>query len=114
MDNVVINVFNIVGSPFSVEAGDGQKVFDLIHKAFREKKKVVLSFLNVEILTTAFLNSAVGQLYKDFSEAEIKQNLEVKDITQPGAVALKRVVDTAKLYYKNPDAMEKSINALLD
>jgi len=114
MDNVVINVFNVVGSPFSVEAGDGQQGFELVYKAFKENKKVVLSFLNVEILTTAFLNSAVGQLYKDFSETDIKQNLQVKDITQPGAVALKRVVDTAKLYYKNPDAMENSIKTLLD
>ncbi len=114
MENVVLNVFNVVGSPFSVEAEDGQKVFELIHKAFKEKKKVVLSFLNIEILTTAFLNTAVGQLYKDFSESEIKENLEVKDITNPGAVALKRVVDTAKLYYKDPGAMERSINELME
>ncbi len=113
MENVVLNVFNVVGSPFSVEAEDGQKVFELIYKAFKEKKKVVLSFLNIEILTTAFLNTAVGQLYKDFSESEIKENLEVKDITNPGAVALKRVVDTAKLYYKDPGAMERSINELM-
>ncbi len=114
MENVIINVFNIVGTPFGVEADDGQKVFNLVHKAFSEKKKVILSFLNIEILTTAFLNTAVGQLYKDFTEAEIKGNLEVKDITNPGAVALKRVVDTAKLYYKDPGAMEKSINEILD
>ena len=113
MENVVLNVFNVVGSPFSVEAEDGQRVFELIYKAFKEKKKVVLSFLNIEILTTAFLNTAVGQLYKDFSESEIKENLEVKDITNPGAVALKRVVDTAKLYYKDPGAMERSINEVM-
>lgn len=114
MANLVINVFNIVGSPFCVEADDGQKVFELVYKAFKEKKKVVLSFLNIDILTTAFLNTAIGQLYKDFAESDIKNSLEVKDITNPGAVALKRVVDTAKLYYKDPGAMERSINELMD
>jgi Icc-related predicted phosphoesterase len=114
MENVIINVFNVVGSSFGVEAEDGKKVFELIYKALKEKKKVVLSFLNIEVLTTAFLNMAVGQLYKDFSETDIRSNVEVKDITNPGAVALKRVVDTAKLYYKDPNAMERSINELLD
>lgn len=113
MEKVMLSVFNIVGSPFGVDAGDGQKVFELVYKAFKEKKKVVLSFLNVDILTTAFLNNAVGQLYKDFTEEEIKENLAIENISNPGAVALKRVVDTAKLYYKYPDAMEKSINEVL-
>jgi hypothetical protein len=68
MDEVLINVFNSVGNPFCVEVDDGQKINDLIVKVLKEGKKVKLSFQNVEMLTTAFLNSAVGQLYRDFSE----------------------------------------------
>ena len=66
------------------------------------------------MLTTAFLNTAVGQLYKDFSEDYIKENLRVSDISESGKVSLKRVVDTAKLFYKNPDAMQQSINDILE
>lgn len=114
MDNSTLNIVNIVGSTFCVEANDGQKVHDLIQKAFLEKRKVILSFLNVEMLTTAFLNTAVGQLYKDYPEELIKENLSVKDMSQSGLVSLKRVVDTAKLYYKDPEAMERSIKDILD
>jgi len=113
MEETKINIINVVGNAFCVEADDGQKVFELIVKAFRENKKVVLSFLNVQMLTTAFLNTAIGQLYKDFSEDHIKANLSVKDMSQSGLVSLKRVVDTAKLYYKDPDAMERSIKDIL-
>jgi len=113
MDNSTINIVNAVGDSFCVEAEDGQKVFELINKVLAEKRKVTLSFLNVEMLTTAFLNTAIGQLYRDFSEDLIRENLMVENLSQSGLVSLKRVVDTAKLYYKDPDAMQRSINDIL-
>lgn len=113
MENVTINVVNTIGDVFGVEAEDGQKVFELISKALRDQKNVTISFQNVEMLTTAFLNTAIGQLYKDFNEASIKEHLKVSDISNSGKVALKRVVDTAKLYYKDPEAMQRSIDNIL-
>jgi hypothetical protein len=113
MEKITISIVNTVGSSFCVEAEDGQKVFELIKKALGEKKKISLSFLNVEMLTTAFLNTAIGQLYNVFSEEEIKSSLSLEHLTPSGAVSLKRVVETAKLYYKNPDAMQDSINEIL-
>lgn len=113
MDNSTINIVNTVGDSFCVEADDGQKVFELIKKVLVENRKVTLSFLNVEMLTTAFLNTAIGQLYRDFSEDLIRENLKVENLSQSGLVSLKRVVDTAKLYYKDPEAMQRSINDIL-
>ena len=113
MENSTINIVNAVGNSFCVEAEDGQKVFGLIKKVLLDRRKVTLSFLNVEMLTTAFLNTAIGQLYRDFPEELIKANLKVDNLSQSGLVSLKRVVDTAKLYYKDPDAMQRSINDIL-
>lgn len=112
MESITINIKNEIGDAYGVEADDGQKIFEHIFKAFKDKKMVVLSFLNIEMLTTAFLNTAVGQLYKDFSEEFIKENLKVSDISESGKVALKRVVDTAKLFYKDPDALKRSIDEI--
>lgn len=113
MNNTKINIINVVGGQNCIEATDGQKVYDLITKSFNAEKSVTLSFLNVKILTTAFLNTAIGQLYKDYSEENIKLHLKVIDITQSGLISLKRVVETAKLYYKDPEAMERSIKEIL-
>ena len=80
----------------------------------REKnKKIVISFQNVEKLTTAFLNNAIGKLYKDFDEEKIKQSLSLENITQSAKVRLKRVVTNAKNFYKNPDKMRESIKEIL-
>lgn len=112
MENITINIVNTIGDVYGVEAEDGQKVFELIVTAFKDKKKVILSFKNIEMLTTAFLNTAVGQLYKDNKEDFIKDNLKVSDISESGKVALKRVVDTAKLFYNDPEALKRSIDEI--
>lgn len=113
MENTTINIVNTVGDSFCVEAEDGQKVFELIIKVLTEGRNVTLSFLNVEMLTTAFLNTAIGQLYRDFPEETIREKLKVENLSQSGMVSLKRVVDTAKLYYKDPEAMQRSINDIM-
>ena len=112
MEYITINIVNTIGDVYGVEAEDGQRVFEFIVKAFNDQKKVELSFQNIEMLTTAFLNTAVGQLYKDYSESFIKENLKVSDISESGKVALKRVVDTAKLFFKDPEALKRSIDEI--
>jgi Icc-related predicted phosphoesterase len=114
MQEINISVYGTVGSSFCVEADDGQKIYNLIEKSFKENKKILLSFQNVEMITTAFFNTAIGQLYRDFSEEEIKDNLSVENILPTDIILLKRVVPTAKLYYQNPERMQKSINEILE
>lgn len=114
MENTTINIVNTIGDVYGVEAEDGQKVYELIRKAIDGGHKVILSFLNIEMLTTAFLNTAIGQLYKDYTEEQIKNHLQVTHISDSGKVALKRVVDTAKLFYKDPEALKRSIDNIID
>jgi len=114
---VQIQVANIIGNVYAVEAEEGQKVHELVKKAFEENRKVILSFLNIEMMTTAFLNTAIGQLYGDFSEETVKERLRVEHMSESGKVLLKRVVDTAKLFYNDSDTfqrMQQSINEILN
>ena len=52
------------------------------------------------MLTPAFLNAAIGQMYGEFPEAQIKANLSVADMEPDDLELLKRVVDSAKDYFK--------------
>jgi len=113
MKEINMNVYNIVGNAFCVESDDGNKVYELLKKALNEDKNIVLSFQNVEMLTSAFLNTAVGQLYRDFDEQKIKSSLRVENVSDDDKILLKRVVATAKLYYKEPERMERSISEIL-
>lgn len=114
MDNpITIRVFEVVGSSLCVASDDGQKIYDQIAVALRKGRKVSLSFQNVDSLTSAFLNAAIGQLYGEFSEDQIRRNFSVKDMNTDDLGLLKRVVDTAKQYFKDPERFKKARAAVL-
>jgi len=100
-DEIVVRVFDIVGGPLCVSADDGQTVHDKIAPLLRDNRKVVVSFERVETLISAFLNAAIGQLYGEFTEERIRELLSVRDMTSEDLTMLKRVVDNAKVYFKN-------------
>lgn len=115
MDNAIKkSVHQIVGDAICVDAEDGKKVYNVLADFIQNKKPVVLSFLNVKMLTSAFLNTAIGVLYGDFTEEQIKKFIKIADMQPSDTILLKRVVDTAKLYYKDPERMERSIKEILE
>ena len=108
----IIRVFDIVGGPLCVSSEDGQKIHDKIAPLLREGYNVVVSFDRVETLISAFLNAAIGQLYGEFGEEEIRASFTVKDMSQEDLSLLKRVVDNAKIYFSDPDRYRKAVQPL--
>lgn len=107
--NLMLSIFEIVGSPLCVASGDGQKIYDRLAAALKEDVSVTLTFRNVTTLTSAFLNAAIGQLYGTFSEEKIRSLLKVQDMQPDDLALLKRVVETAKLYFKDPKKFDQEI-----
>lgn len=113
-ERVIIRIFEVVGSDLCVASDDGQKVYEQIFAVLKEGRQVELSFLNVESLTSAFLNAAVGQLYGKFSDEQIRAGLRVSEMEQDDLALLKRVVDTSKAYFKDPDRFTKARSEALE
>jgi len=109
--DLTLSILEVVGSPLCVASDDGQKVHDRIAAAMKEGQGVTVSFLNVTSLTSAFLNAAIGQLYSSFSENEIRSKLKVADLEPDDRELLKRVVDTAKEYFKDPERFKRAERA---
>jgi hypothetical protein len=96
---VRLSMREIVGRGYAVEEAAGQRMSDRIAQAFRNGQRVELSFANVKLTIAAFLNVAIGQLYGEFSEDEIRARLSVTDISQQDLALVKLVVDNAKVYF---------------
>jgi hypothetical protein len=111
MKNLTVSILEVVGTALCVASDDGQKVHDRIATALKEGQSVTVSFLNVNSLTSAFLNAAIGQLYGTFSENEIRSKLKVTDLQPDDLALLKRVVDTAKEYFKDPQRIKNAERA---
>jgi len=97
-----IRVSEVVGSKICVAAEDGHTLHNVIADRIQAKQDVQLSFAGVERLTTAFLNAAIGQLYGEFSEEQIRQHMQVIDATTAQLSLLKKVVDGAKRFFRDP------------
>ncbi|MGX9727517.1 MAG: STAS-like domain-containing protein [Candidatus Electronema sp. VV] len=113
MKELTVSIFETVGSSLCVASSDGQKVYERLAAALKEGCKTTLSFHNVSILTSAFLNAAVGQLYGEFSGEDIRLLLKVQDIQPDDLALLKRVVETAKQYFNDPQRFDKAVRDTL-
>ena len=112
--NITISIYEVVGSPLCVASSDGQKVYDRLAIVLQENRSVALSFHNVTTLTSAFLNAAVGQLYGEFSEEKIRSLLRVEEMEPDDLFLLKRVVYTAKQYFKAPQKFEQAVRGAME
>jgi len=112
-ERVKINIFETAGENCCVAACDGQKVYDIITAALCENKKIELSFADVNELTPAFLNSAIGQLYGRFPAEQIESNLLFTDIFEEDEIILKRVIERAKTYFEHAYTCRKALKDVL-
>lgn len=112
-EHITLSVLEIVGSSLCVSSNDAQKVYDRIVAALKERRSVSVCFLHVSILTWAFLNAAIGQLYGSFTESQIRSKLKVKNMQPEDLALLKRVVDTAKQDFKDPKRFNRAVEKVI-
>jgi hypothetical protein len=113
-NGVTISVYEVVGSALCVASSDGEKVHERIATALHDDQRVALSFRNVSTLTSAFLNAAVGQLYGQFRDEQIRALLSVENMEPDDLALLKRVVETAKEYFKDPRRFDQAVRDTLE
>jgi hypothetical protein len=106
MKEVTISIAAIVEGGICVSTDDGNKVHQAVYSEIKKGSRVKLSFSGVTRMTTAFLNAAIGQLYGEFTETEIRKHLAPPVDTEAWQLnRLKLVVDRAKAYFANPGAI---------
>lgn len=82
---------------------DGDKVHAFLVDQFRAGESLTISFEGAEDITSAFLNASFGRLYNgDFDDSLIRERLKVADATPDDLYILKRVVERAKQFYRDP------------
>lgn len=109
MNEVTVSIARIVKGGICVAASDGNAVHDTIVGEIKKGNRIKLSFSGVTRMTTAFLNAAVGQLYGEFPEEQIRRQLAPPVDVEPWHLnRLKLVVDRAKTFFKNPNAAKSA------
>ena len=109
MEAYKLKIFQVVGSEIAVSSEDGNTVFDKINSSIEHGKSVILDFENIRIITTAFLNSAIGQLYSKYSSNELSAKLQLENIAASDKLLLKTVTTRAKEYFENKEQLDPLI-----
>lgn len=109
----LIPLLQVVGSPHFVSSDDGQAVHDQIAQHLHGHTSVAISFKGAEDVTSAFLNAAFGQLYGEFAEEEIRESVVVQDAEPEHLALLKRVVDRAKEFFRDPSEYNAVVSGVL-
>ncbi len=110
---ISIRVTETIKSNSAISRNDGEIVFEIIKNNFLLDKLVYVDFEGVDIVITAFLNAAFGQLYKEFDEDFIREHISVKGLEINDLSLLKLVIDTAKVYFENKSAFKNTTKNFL-
>ncbi|MBU5316534.1 STAS-like domain-containing protein [Clostridium bornimense] len=89
--NLVIK--DIIGSKVASENKQGDLIFDEIATSLdKSEAEILLDFSGLKLITTAFLNNAIGKLYKNYEKEKLNNRLKIKNITDKGDVELLKLV----------------------
>jgi len=115
MKEIKINIFEHVGNDSAVSSEDGDSLYNRIVKGLEENDvKVILDFININLITSTFLNAAIGQLYGKYDSSFLKKHLGVSNLKKEDLELLKKVVERAKEYFKDRKKMDNSIKEILE
>ncbi|MCI8805983.1 MAG: STAS-like domain-containing protein [Clostridiales bacterium] len=104
-----IFIKDIIGNK-ALDVAQGEKIYKKIMRIFKKNEQVTLNFENVETILSAFLNIAIGTLYKDYTSEYLNKNLIIKNVSKDNLFKMKRIFSRAKEYYEN----REEITNLLD
>ena len=114
MKSLTIKVNEFISCNKGITPDEGKIIYDKLINAFSEGAKVVLDFSNVEMMTTAFLNVAIGNLYKTYKSEQLKEMLKFEKVSEMTAFRIKKVTDNAKEFYKNQEEFSQNVKEVLD
>jgi len=104
-----IKIADLIGKPRAIAPADGEMIFKEIYPLLKAGTPVGLSFAGIRMVITAFLNAAIGKLYRDIPEAEIERLLEVTDLAEAFQPALEHSKTWSKAFYADPERLERAL-----
>lgn len=103
-------VKDIIDSELAITTDDGNLVYENIHTAFNSKKQVELDFKGINIMITAFLNSAIGRLYEKYDSDFLNDYLKLINVAPTDRILFRKVVQRAQEYFTDKKGFEDSAN----
>lgn len=104
-----VRVVDVIQKSIAMSTEDGHKLFEVLYELLKKNEKVQLSFENIDILISHFLNESIGKLYEKFENWDVLDKaIEYIEIDEDDLELLNdKVIPTAKAHYKDVKRSEK-------
>jgi hypothetical protein len=114
LDKNTISVYDVVRGNAAISIDDGKALFEKIDMALSKGVSVALDFVNIEIMTSTFLNEAIGQLYSKYTSEQLREHLKVENLAEDDRKLLIQVIERAKEYFKDRNKIEHALKDSFD
>jgi len=106
--NILIK--DIIHSNFAVSTDDGDKINRVLNDRFIKKESIILNFKGITLLTTSFLNAAIGKLYSNekYTSDFLNTHITMINVESEDKHLFSMVIKRAKEYFTNKDEFEKN------
>jgi hypothetical protein len=108
-----VTVQELVGD-VCITQEDGERLYAAYRAAFDAGETVELDFAGTRIFTSQFFNVAVGQLLKDHTIDVVRQRLRFLKLPAAATEVLRRSVQNAESYHRDPKFQEALDRVLAD
>ena len=130
----IFKVKNIVDSEICVSVDDGEKVYNEINKVLKKRNAYVIEqinkgnldyhkhklldididFTDVTVLTAAFLNAAIGELYSLPLRKFTSRHIQYIGLSEEDKSFVERVSANAIQYHDNPERWIAAVDKVME
>jgi hypothetical protein len=108
-----LKITDTIQRDVAVSSDDGDILYKIIDESIESGVVVELDFSDVTIMTTAFLNSAIGQLYSKYTSDQLNYSLKLVNVAEEDRILFKKVIERAKEYFSDRKGFEDSANSAI-
>lgn len=101
-----IEIADFIGVPFAIATDDGEKLGEKLRELLTAGETVELSLRGLEVITSSFVNPAIGTLYGCLDARDIESQLQISDASPSDTFLIDQVKKQARAYYAQPEAFD--------
>jgi hypothetical protein len=112
----ILIVKDLIKSSIAVATDSGEKLFNEISIVLKKGEKVKVDFQDISIISTAFLNAAIGQLYSGntYTSDFLNSAIKVVHVQPEDKPLFFMVVNRAKEYFANKQSLDNHLNSMFN
>lgn len=94
----ILNVKDKINSNLAVTSSQATSIFNILNSNLKNREVTIIDFSGIETITTAFLNTAIGQLYNLGNSDELNEHIKIngKSLSPVQRDKVRLVMENAK------------------